>query len=384
MPIAEEAFLQRLEERQAQGLYRQRQERQSQLNGQIDRQQLSFIGYDYLGLSQHPEVIATLQQAAQTYGTSSSSSQLLGGYCSAHRELEEALADFTGHQRALIFSSGYMANLALGMALFTKKDQVFHDKRNHVSLLDASRISEAQLKRYRHADIGHLTQLLNQSPGPHWICSDAVFSMEGDLAPLPELIQLSEKFQAGLIIDDAHGFGVLGDHGAGIAEHFNCQGKMDIQIVTFGKALGTMGAAVLGSEILIETMLQFARTCIYTTALPPALAQATLASLTLLQEEAWRRDSLRQLISNFQMQARQFNLPILPSNTAIQCLIVKDPRRSLQFAEQLKQQGILVSAIRPPTVAPNTSRLRINITVHHSYQDIDRLIKTLAQLYHEN
>lgn len=382
-----QAFEKKLLERKKSGLYRSRVELTERTISSFTLQNKSCVSYmnnDYLGLATHPKVIKALQNNAACYGVGSSASQLLGGHYQAHRELEEELAAFMGQERALVFSSGYLANLAVFTALFTQEDCVLQDRLNHASLIDGARFSPAKLKRYRHLDLADLERLLSQTSLQSWICSDGVFSMDGDITPLPQLIDLAKQYQAGLIIDDAHGIGVLGKNGRGVIEHFQLNANaITALVLPFGKAFGTMGAAVVGSNLVIETILQFARSYIYTTALPPALAAATQASLQLIQAEAWRRSYLQEIIPYFAAQSANMDLPFLPSVTPIQSLIIGSAEKTMAMADQLKQRGILVSAVRPPSVAVNTSRLRINLTVNHSKKDIDRLLESLASIWHE-
>lgn len=379
---------QRLEQQQAANLLRQRLELQQRDAAYFQHQNsryLSFMNYDYLALANHAEVIAAFQHGATRFGAASSASQLLGGHFCVHRELEEQIAYFANAEAALVFSSGYMANLAVFTALMSEKDWVWHDRLNHASLLDANRYSSANLKRFHHLDINDLSRKLKQSSAEqNWICSDAVFSMDGDIAPLPDLMDKAAHYNSGLIIDDAHGFGVLGKNGGGIFDYFNQRmTATTLLIVPFGKAIGSMGAAVIGNKILIDTILQFARSYIYTSALSPALALAAQTSLQLIQQQSWRRDYLNNLISHFRNKAELLDLPISNSLTPIQALIIGEEQKTLFFAKKLKNANILVSAVRPPTVAKNTSRLRFNLTVHHSKQDIDFLLETLASIFHD-
>jgi 8-amino-7-oxononanoate synthase len=303
------------------------------------------------------------------------------GHSRAHHALEEALADFTGRERALLFSTGYMANLGVISALLGRNDRVLEDKLNHASLLDGGLLSRAQLKRYRHGDVEDLAvQLATQTHGRSLIVSDGVFSMDGDLAPLPVIADLAKKHDAGLMIDDAHGFGVLGHHGGGIVEHFGLSpSEVPILMGTLGKAFGTFGAFVAGSEALIEFMIQRARSYIFTTALPPAVAEASCASLQLVREECWRRTHLQSLIQHFKTRAALLGLGLLPSETAIQPVLLGDSERALSVSEQLLARGFWVGAIRPPTVPAGTARLRITLSVHHQIHQVDHLLQALGE-----
>lgn len=343
------------------------------------RRYITFCNNDYLGLANHPELIRALQDAAADYGVGSGAAHLVTGHRSVHHALEEELAAFTRRPRALLFSTGYMANIGAITALAGRGDCVFEDRLNHASLIDAGRLSGALLKRYRHADVTSLDRLLADRPrGTRLIASDGVFSMDGDLARLPELVRSARQHQALLMIDDAHGIGVLGENGAGICEHSGVNtADVPLLVGTLGKAFGTFGAFVAGSDELIELLIQKARTYIYTTALPPAVAAATRASLRLVRREGWRRVRLRELITRFQRGAQQLGLPVGASGTPIQPLIIGDAQSALQAAGHLRGQGLLITAIRPPTVPAGTARLRITLSAAHTDEQIDLLLDKL-------
>lgn len=338
---------------------------------------ISFCSNDYLGLTQHPEVIKVFKQTADEYGLGSGSSHFLGAYSRIHCELEEALAEFSGYPKALVFSTGYMANLSILTALANRHDSIFGDRLNHASLVDAARLSGASFKRYKHKHIPSLVKQLTDSPGrKSFVVSDGVFSMDGDLAALPDLIEVAKNHSALLLVDDAHGLGVLGEKGAGICEHFGL--KPDILSAGFGKSLGSFGGFAAGSEAIIEHLIQFSRPYMYTTALPPAIAKATHTSLLLLQKENWRRKKLCYLIEHFKCAAKQLELPVLASQTPIQPILLGEPERAMKLAAHLRQKGFLVNAVRPPTVPKNTSRLRISLSALHSENDIDGLLEQIA------
>ena len=364
-----------LENLKAQGLYRTRR--------MIDQQNMvNFCSNDYLGLSQHESVIATFKNAADIYGVGSGSAHLICGHSKAHHALEEELAEFTRRERALLFSTGYMANVGTINALLKNGDFVFEDKLNHASLLDGGLSSGANFKRYPHANLQQLEKLLQKTDGEKWIVTDGVFSMDGDVAPLRDLANLAQKQKAQLMVDDAHGFGVLGKTGGGLIEELNLtQSEVPILMGTLGKAFGTFGAFIAGSETLIESLIQFARTYIYTTALPPAVAEATRESLKIVINETWRREKLQALISEFKTGAAQLNLPLMPSDSPIQPLLVGDSFRALQLSEKLLEAGFLVSAIRPPTVPKGKARLRITFSALHEFEDVARLLETLHKLH---
>lgn len=371
-----------LERQAAQNLYRTRHIIESPQGPEIiidNRRLLSFCSNDYLGLANHPRLVEALQQGAEKYGVGSGASHLISGHSAAHHRLEEILAVFTGRPRALLFSTGYMANLGVMSALAQRGDIVFEDRLNHASLIDAGLLSGARLQRYPHADTRTLAKRLGEHAGRQcFIASDGVFSMDGDLAPLAGLVEVAKQYNACLMIDDAHGFGVTGHGGRGTLERYGL-GINDVPVLvcTLGKALGTFGAFVAGSEELIETLIQHARTYIYTTALPPAIAYATCVSVTLLDQEAWRRDHLFTLIKRFRDGAQQLALPLQASETPIQPLVVGTSETALIISQALRDAGILISAIRPPTVPQGSARLRITLSAAHTESDIDRLLNTL-------
>jgi 8-amino-7-oxononanoate synthase len=371
-----------LEQRKAQQLYRQRRISDSPQGPEmrIDGEAvLTFCSNDYLGLANHPEVVRALQDGAQRWGMGSGAAHLVNGHSAAHHALEEELADFVGYPRALLYSTGYMANLGTIGALLGRGDRVYEDRYNHASLLDAARYSGARLLRYPHGDTDDLLQRLDsQGDSEQLIATDGVFSMDGDIAPLPELAAIARQTQSWLLVDDAHGFGVLGTQGRGSVEHFNLNaGDIPILMGTLGKAFGTFGAFVAGSEALIETLIQQARTYIYTTATPPALAEATRASLRLVRQESWRREKLQTLIARFRNGAAQLGLQLMDSATPIQPLLIGATDMALQLSERLRACGILVPAMRPPTVPEGAARLRITFSAAHDEVHIDRLLDAL-------
>ncbi len=368
-----------------QGLYRSRRVIESpqgidlQLNGQ---RIINFCSNDYLGLANHPEVINAFKTAADNYGVGSGSAHLICGHSSAHHALEEELAAFTGRDRALLFSTGYMANMGVIAALVGRHDTVFQDRLNHASLLDGGLLSGARLKRYAHADTEHLEALMSNATAKKLIVTDGVFSMDGDFAPLPALASIAKNHNAWLMVDDAHGLGVLGQQGGGVLEHYGLkQDNVPILMGTLGKSFGTFGAFVAGSETLIESLIQKARTYIYTTAFPAAVAEATRASLKLVIADNWRRDKLNHLTEHFRVGAKQLDLPLVDSNSAIQPLIIGDSQQAVTISNALFEQGFLVSAIRPPTVPQGSARLRVTLSALHEEQHIDRLLDALNKAY---
>ena len=346
------------------------------------RRLLSFCSNDYLGLAQHPQLIAAFKRVADDEGVGSTSAHLISGHRAEHAMLEEALAAWTGRERALLFSTGYMANLGVLQALLTRGDLCVQDKLNHACLLDGAQLSGAELKRYPHADMAAAArQLAAHGGAAALLATDGVFSMDGDVAPLRELATLCRRERATLMVDDAHGLGVLGDDGAGSVRAAGL-GQRDVPILmaTLGKALGCAGAFVAGPVALIDGLMQFARPYIYTTAMPPAVAAAALVAVQLAQADSWRRDKLTALIQRFRTGAAQLGLTLSSSTSAIQPLVLGDAQAALNAAHALEQQGLLVTAIRPPTVPAGSARLRITLSAAHEEENIDRLLGALETL----
>ncbi|WP_090352339.1 8-amino-7-oxononanoate synthase [Pseudomonas oryzae] len=373
----------RLAARRADNLFRQRPLLESPQGPQVvvDGQPLlAFCSNDYLGLANHPEVIAALQAGAAQWGVGGGASHLVIGHSQPHHALEEALAEFTGRPRALLFSTGYMANLAAVTALVGQGDSVLEDRLNHASLLDAGLLSGARFSRYLHNDAASLASRLDKASGNSLVVTDGVFSMDGDLADLPALCAAAKQKGAWLMVDDAHGFGPLGASGGGIVEHFGL-GLDDVPVLvgTLGKAFGTAGAFVAGSEELIETLIQFARPYIYTTSQPPAVACATLKSLELLRTESWRREHLNALIARFRAGAAELGLTLMDSPTPIQPLLIGDSARAVEFSRLLRERGLMVGAIRPPTVPAGTARLRVTLSAAHTFEQLERLLAALGE-----
>lgn len=377
-------FAAELEKKKAAGLYRQRLTLESPPDAvvQVDGRVLhNFASNDYLGLANHLALKNAFVEAAQRWGTGSGASHLVSGHSAEHETLEKELAEFTGRSRALLFSTGYMANTGIIQALVGKGDAVFEDRLNHASLLDGGLASGASFQRYRHNDVAHLETLLNKSEAAKkLIVTDGVFSMDGDIAPLPELVDLSKTHDALLMMDDAHGFGVLGQKGFGCADYFNMkESDLPVLMGTLGKAAGSFGAFVAGSDALVEYLINTARPYIFTTALPAAVAAATRASLRVIQTEAWRREKLQELIACFQERAQQLGLPVMASTTPIQPLLLGENERALQWGKLLGEKGFLVGTIRPPTVPVGSARLRITFTANHEKSAVDALLLALQQ-----
>ena len=404
------------------GLLRQRRILQSPQAPHIvvdGKSYLSFCSNDYLGLANHPKLIAAMHQGAQQHGVGAGAAHLVSGHHATHHQLEQELASFVSKPAALLFSTGYMANLGVVQALVGRGDNVFADKFNHASLNDAMQLSRATIKRYRHNDMAQLSQLLGQANGQgkytapdaessharfplsssppegerdrvslresHVKCgrklviTDAVFSMDGDLAPLSELLTLCERHDAWLLVDDAHGFGVLGAQGRGSLAHFSLCSKRIIYMGTLGKAAGVFGAFVAAEQVVIDTFINHARSYIYTTAPPPALASALLESLQLIANGDALRAHLQRLIAQLRSGLRGLPWEVMPSETAIQPLLVGGNQAVLNLSDGLRELGIWVAAIRPPTVPQGTARLRITLSSAHSAADVTRLIEALHE-----
>lgn len=384
---------QKLQVRRNKKLFRQRALVQGTacVEQQVDEQRLvNFCSNDYLGLAGHPSVRKAMADVALSEGVGSGASHLVSGHSLYHHALEDKLAEITGRERALLFSTGYMANLGLITALAGKTQHVIADKLNHASLVDACQLASAQqgrklFFRYRHGDLEHCERLLQQAPEHSLIVTDGVFSMDGDVAPLSALSALANEYRAVLIVDDAHGFGCLGSNGEGSVSCFGlAASNVPVYMGTLGKAVGGFGAFVAGSEYLIETLIQFSRPYIYTTAMPPAMAAANLASLQVIEQSPELRARLLQRIAEFKVAIlpllRSFpQCQLLPSDTAIQPLIIGNEQAVIDISLQLKKAGFWAGAIRPPTVPKGTARLRITLSAAHSRNQIESFIQALQE-----
>lgn len=349
-----------------------------ELNG---KQVINFSSNDYLGLANHPDVVQSFKKAANKYGVGSGSAHLICGHSESHHALEDELAEFTGRQRVLLFSSGYMANMGVISTLVGPGDYVFEDRLNHASLLDGGLLSRARFKRYQHRYIDDLENKMEGLKGRSLIVTDGVFSMDGVLADLPDLVRLAKKKKAWLMVDDAHGFGVLGNTGGGAVEHYGLsQQQVPILMGTLGKAFGTFGAFVAGPEVLIETLIQKARTYIFTTALPAAVAEATRTSLKILVQENWRREHINQLVKRFQQGSKQLSLNLMQTDSAIQPILIGSSKQAVEMSDALLNKGFLVSAIRPPTVAKGEARLRVTFSADHQERHVDQLLDAFDQI----
>ncbi len=375
-----------LQKKQNENLYRVRRIAESahSVEMRIDGQDLiTFCSNNYLGLANHPLIKQAAIDGVNKWGVGGGSAHLVNGHSQAHHQLEEQLAEYAGYERALLFPSGYMANMGIASALLGRSDVVVEDKLNHASLIDAAKMSGAKLSRYQHVNKESLEQQLQKHSEKEraLVMTDSVFSMDGNMAPLKAISQLCKQYDRPLMIDDAHGFGVLGEQGSGSLEACGLSSDdVPIMMATLGKAVGVSGAFVAGSNSLIETLIQQARTYVYTTACPPAMAAATSKAIELIQEEAWRREKLRENIALLKSEAEQHGLSLMLSNTAIQPINIGTADKALRVSQELLTQGFLVPAIRPPTVPKNTSRLRITLSAEHSSEQIQQLIRVLATL----
>ncbi|MCW4150080.1 8-amino-7-oxononanoate synthase [Halomonas janggokensis] len=373
MPVSD-AWHQRL----AQARLSRQQTQRWRTRGVVAAGTLDFAGNDYLGLAQDPRVSEAQAEGARRFGSGAGASHLVSGHLEIHEALENALARWTGRQRALLFSTGYMANLGVLQALANADTAIFQDRLNHASLLDGATLSGARSRRFHHRDANDLNRLMDRSQCSHkLVVSDGVFSMDGDGADIATLAQVSQRHRAWLMIDDAHGVGVLGDNGSGCVGTRWGSADVPVLVGTLGKALGTAGAFVAGDAALIEHITQFARSYVYTTAQPPSIAAATLKALEIVQGEPEHRDHLNANIAYFRRGALQLGLPLSTSTTPIQPLLLGSEDRTLGWAATLAKHGLQVGAIRPPTVPNGEARLRITLSARHGRRDIDRLLEGL-------
>jgi len=372
-----------LDKRKAEGLLRQRRLLDSPQAEHIvanNKPYLSFCSNDYLGLANRPELIATMQKAAGDSGVGSGASGLVTGHHRYHDDLERQLAKFVNMPAALLFSTGYMANIGVLGALVGRGDAIFADKLNHACLNDGGYYSLAEFNRFAHNDVAALEKLLKASTAKHkLIAVDAVFSMDGDIAPLAEYLALCEKYDAYLYIDDAHGFGVLGEHGQGSLNHLKLKSPRIMMMATLGKAAGVAGSFVAGESVVIDYLIQTAKSYVYSTPAPPALSATLSASVRLIEQGDDLRSHLRSLITYFKENLHCKKWQLMPSETSIQPLVVGGNLEALALSEYLQKQGILVPAIRPPTVPVGTARLRVSLSAAHSLDDVKQLISAIHQ-----
>lgn len=356
-----------------------------QVNG---KSLINFSSNDYLSLANHPEVINAFKQGLDKFGCGSGASHLISGHSEAHEALQQAIADWLGYESVTLFSSGYMANTAMLHTLLAESDLIVQDKLNHASLIDAALSAKAQHKRFRHCDLESLKQQMKTAARFKAVVTDGVFSMDGDVAPLADYVALMEQHGEGLLmVDDAHGLGVIGTTGAGTREHFELKShQVRVTMGTLGKALGTAGAFIASDTVIGETLRQFGRSYIYTTAMPPAVAWATVKSVQLAQLQVvdGPRAKLQRNIDYFKALAGERRLPLMPSSTAIQPMVIGDENSCMACAAFLKQRGFWVGAIRPPTVPKGTARLRITINAAHQRNDIEQLVTSISDWFKQH
>ena len=373
-----------IKKRKKEGLFRERKTINSAQGAQIiirDKKFLNFSSNDYLGFANNEVLKRCMINAIHKYGVGAGSSQLLSGHIEPHEILEKKLSVFFNTKASLVFPSGYHANLAIASTLINKQTIIFQDKLNHASLVDAALLSKGRLLRYRHNDLSHLKSLLEKHKHNDLIImTDGIFSMDGDCSPLIEISKLCKKYHALLIVDDAHGIGVLGKGGRGLVEELNLEKEVDLLIGTFGKSFGAAGAFITGSETIIEAFIQKARTYIYTTALLPSVAAAVTHAIDLINDGGDLRKHIKELIVEYKKSARAAGLLVSRSSHHIQPLIIGSAHETLRISKALYKNNILVPAIRPPTVPKNTSRLRISITAAHTKKDISFLVKTASRI----
>lgn len=365
------------------GLYRPLHELQSPMQADVinsGKNQRVFCASNYLGLANHPRLKKAMIAATEKMGVGTGASHLVVGHHALHKAAEDAFATQFGFESAMLFSCGYMANLGIQQALLNRNDVAYHDRLNHASLLDGARLSGAKLKRFRHLDYAQLEQQLQQdSRSSQFVASDTVFSMRGDKADLSALVALRKKHGFFLLLDDAHGVGVVGNEGRGSLDKAGLTARdVDILVCPLGKAFGSFGAMVMGERCVIDALRQFSRSYVYSTAMPAALAAVAKESLQVMQDEPWRHARLRELIAYFKKTAQHYSLSLLPSDSAIQAFVVGDTQRCSQLADYLQEKGFLITAIRKPTVPVGEEQLRFAINVGQTEADIDALLATLA------
>lgn len=377
-------FAAEIEQRKAAGLYRSRRLMAGAHQPRMladGRPLLGFCSNDYLGLASHPSLVASARDFLKEDGLGGASSHLICGHHQGHHRLEERLADYTQRSSALFFSTGYMANVGVITAVAGKGDTLFSDELNHASIIDGCRLSGATVKIYRHGDVDHLASLMAATEGHKVVVTDGVFSMDGNIAPLKALADLCCGHDALLVVDDAHGFGCVGPQGRGaVLAAGLSQSQVPLVVGTLGKAFGASGAFVAGPELLLDYLVQKARAYIYTTAMPPALARAAAVAVDLAEQGDDRRAHLQDLITRFRIRAEALGYALMPSATPIQPIMIGDAHQAMAISKALEEQGLLVTAIRPPTVPAGQSRLRVTFSASHTHEDLDRLLAALAEL----
>jgi len=360
-----------------------RQNREITIDG---RKVLNFCSNNYLGLADDPRLGAAATASIVAEGFGAGASRLVCGNFSSHQKLEDCIAKFKGTERALLFNTGYIANMGIISSLYGRGDMIFSDKLNHASIIDGILLSGAEYKRYAHADMESLAAMLKTAPESvkKLIITDSVFSMDGDIAPLPAIVALAKKYSAAVMVDEAHGLGVLGRNGKGAVEHFGLEGQVDIQMGTFSKAAGSFGAYCCGSARLIDFLINKARSFIYTTGLPPSVAAASLKGLEIIVEEPQRREKMWENTKFITNGLKEMGFDTLNTQTPIIPIVVKDSSLSVDFSEKLLAAGIFVSAIRPPTVPANTARLRVTVMATHTTEDLNRLLSIVKTIGKES
>ncbi|OGX08290.1 MAG: 8-amino-7-oxononanoate synthase [Omnitrophica WOR_2 bacterium GWA2_47_8] len=346
------------------------------------RSVLNFCSNNYLGLADDPRLKEAAIKAIQETGVGSGASRLVCGNMTAHERLERKLADFKKTEAALCFTSGYMANVGVISSLFEKGDIIFWDRLDHASIIDGILLSGAEHRRYPHNDMEALEKFLSEAVTfkKKCIITDTVFSMDGDIAPLPAIVKLAQKYNSWVMVDEAHAFGVLGHSGRGAVEHFQLEGQVDIQMGTFSKAIGSLGAYVAGSKSLIEFLINRARSFIYTTAMPASVAATSLKAIEIMESEPVLREKLWFNMTYMLNEIKKSGFDTLQTQTPIIPILVKDPQKCVEFSKRLLEQGIFISAIRPPTVAPNTARLRLTVMATHTKEDLDHTLNCLRTI----
>jgi 8-amino-7-oxononanoate synthase len=367
------------------GLYRELRSVEGEQDSSVvinGKRVLMFSSNNYLGLANHPELKKASMDAASRYGTGSGGSRLISGNMEVHLTLEKELALFKGTERALLFNSGYHANIGAISALVGEGDVILSDELNHASIVDGCRLSKGEVRIYKHADMNSLKEMLRRSSRfrKRLIVTDSVFSMDGDIAPLPDIVDLAEKYSALVMVDEAHGTGILGKNGKGAIEHFGLDGRVDIQMGTLGKALGSFGAYIAGSEDLIHYLVNKARSLLYTTALPPSVCGSALAALKILGEKPELVNQVKNNANYFRKGMRDLGFSIPESETPILPLVLGDPSTTMNMAQGLFDKGIYVQGIRPPTVPDRTSRLRITLMATHTKEQLDLGLRAFEKI----
>ncbi|MBZ0167120.1 MAG: 8-amino-7-oxononanoate synthase [Candidatus Omnitrophica bacterium] len=342
----------------------------------------NFCSNNYLGLANDSRLGQSIVESIRQEGYGASASRLICGSMPSHHNLEERMASFKGTEACLLYNTGYMANVGILSSLFDKDDMIFCDKLNHASIIDGIRLCQVPFKRYRHADMDHLEQLLAAAPavGNKCVVTDSIFSMDGDVAPLDKIVEIAKRHHAVVMVDEAHAFGVMGQTGKGCVEHFGLTGAVDIQMGTFSKAAGSFGAYCCGSRALIDVLINKSRSFIYTTGLPPLIAAASLKAVDIIEQDQSLRQQLWDNTHYTRAALRLAGFNTMNSSTPIIPILIGDNHLAIKFSQQLFEEGILVLAVRPPTVPPNTARLRLTLTAKHNKADIDYVLNKFVKI----